>query len=255
MLAHPDILEKGSTELKNNATYICICRALPTTQAEAYTTYCLGKKAVSSSDFTLGASGDGGRKCTIAQISDIPITASGNWTYTAIVDGTRLLIVSVPEEIKAVYDGGLSIINEWYLWYPPPGENRYVHTDVLDQGFTEIKTDCTHVCMVSQMPSTRAEAYNTSADGGYCLGRASVTTTNFTWGDHTAGAAYGRALTVSALPNIFILVTGKWKYTAFTDATRLLCVTRNMAEEQVYLGRVVPLPSKVFLVPGPVLPA
>lgn len=253
MLAHADVLEKGPTEVKNNASYICLCNALPTTRTEAYTTYNLGKKAITSL-FTLGDSGDGGRKCTIAQVSEIPITTSGTWTYTALVDATRLLIVSVPEEEKAVYDGGLSTVNEWYLWYPPPGENRYTHPDVLDQGFTELKTDCVNVCLVSQLPSTRDEAYQTAADNGYCLGRAGVTTDDFTWGNHTAGADYGRALTVSALPNIFILTTGKWKYTAFVDATRLLCVTRNMSEEQVYMGRVVPLPSKVFLVPGPVLP-
>lgn|SRR5574343_180104 len=89
---HSDALDAALNLIKTNATTYHLCSAQPTTRAEAIS-LSLGSVAVTSTDFTVGAGDVSGRKVTVAQKSGT-VAATGSATHAAIIDGTRLLLVT-----------------------------------------------------------------------------------------------------------------------------------------------------------------
>lgn len=104
---HQDVKQNGLQEIKDNATYCCVCSAQPTTQAEAYTTYCLAKVAVSTGDFTWGTVSGVGERLTQSAKTDIPIDSNGTMNHIAWVDGTRLLAVTTAQSMQLQSGGSL----------------------------------------------------------------------------------------------------------------------------------------------------
>ncbi len=91
------VLDNGLTVLDTEANRLDICKTLPTTYAEATSTYTLGNKTSLSIGAPAAASPNG-RKVTVAQITDGTVTAtstgaSDDAQYWAITDtgNSRLL--------------------------------------------------------------------------------------------------------------------------------------------------------------------
>lgn len=82
-----DAMDALLNYIKNNATKICICSALPTTYLQANETYMLAQGAITSSDFTGPADGDtSGRKLTVAAKTTEAATTQGTGTHVALID-------------------------------------------------------------------------------------------------------------------------------------------------------------------------
>ena len=102
------VLDLALAELDTAANVLHVCSQEPTTYTEAITTYTLGNKT----SLNVGAPADrvaagGGRRVTVAAITDGTITATGTATHYAIVDtvGTRLLGTRALAASQAVTDG------------------------------------------------------------------------------------------------------------------------------------------------------
>ncbi len=91
---NPAIIDAALNEIKNNANLMIVCTTMPTTRAEAVTTYALADVAMVPGDFTLANGDTSGRKVTVAAKSGVPIDANGNGQFVALVDATRLLYVT-----------------------------------------------------------------------------------------------------------------------------------------------------------------
>lgn len=103
---HDDVLDDGLQVITDNANRLDICSALPTTYAEATSTYTLGNKTSP----TVGAPSDrtgGGRKVTISAITDGSVTGTGTAGYYAITDtvGSRLLAAQAMVATQSVTSG------------------------------------------------------------------------------------------------------------------------------------------------------
>ena len=90
---HADVQDAAANTIRNNATHLCVCSQQPATRAEAYETYCLAKTNISSGSFTL-TSETGGRVLTASAQPAVSIATSGIMTHYAIIDSTRLLMVT-----------------------------------------------------------------------------------------------------------------------------------------------------------------
>jgi hypothetical protein len=91
------VLDNGLSALDTEANRLDVCHTLPTTYAEATSTYTVGNKTNPSIGSPEAASPNG-RKVTVAQITDGTITATSTGTsddaqYWALVDtvNSRLL--------------------------------------------------------------------------------------------------------------------------------------------------------------------
>lgn len=92
--AHNDVLDGGLLVIKNNANLMIACNAEPTTRTEAVTTFALADVAMASGDFTISDGDTNGRKVRTAAKSAVPVDTSGTATHIALVDATRLLLVT-----------------------------------------------------------------------------------------------------------------------------------------------------------------
>ena len=82
---HDDVFDNGLNVLTNNVENLYICSTLPTTFAEASSTYKLGTKATP----TIGAPADrasGGREVTVSAITDGDVQADGTAGFYALTD-------------------------------------------------------------------------------------------------------------------------------------------------------------------------
>ena len=239
------VIENGSDELRTSANYVWVCSAFPTTRTEAATTYNLGGKAISGV-FSWGdaALGDGSRKLTVAEITGIPISRTGDYEYLAFIDDTRLLCAIPAAPAKTVYSGDTVTVSTFGFIQRQLAGGKWAHQDVLEKGWAEVVANANKITICSQSPSTRTEA-----DDTYCLGRRTISSSNFTWA--ALGTDGSRKNTVDAIAGVQLIATGRWRYTAFIDDTRLLAVTVNITEEQVYSGTQINLDSKTFQFPQP----
>src|SRR6186713_2827889 len=115
-----DVLDAALNTIKNNAVTLCLCSAEPTTRTEAFTTYELAKKTISSADYTGPSDGDsGGRKLVVNAEASVPVDDSGTATHVALVDATRLLCVTICTS-KAVVSGDLVNFPAWTLTFSDP---------------------------------------------------------------------------------------------------------------------------------------
>lgn len=243
---HEDVIKEGFEVLKDSTT-ICLCSQQPTTRTEAITTYALGTKAVTGgSIFSWGDAviGDGSRKLTMAAVSGVPVSVTGTYTDLAFVDGTRLLATVEAAPEKQVYDGDFVTVDSFGFIARQLVSGKFAHQAVLENGFQELIDNVAHICICSQEPSDRTEAYTT-----YNLGRKAISDSSFTWS--TLGDDGGYKSTVDAIAGLQVLTTGSWNYTCFVDATRLLATTTNVTGEQVYAGAQINVDSKVFQFPQP----
>lgn len=94
---HDEMLDAALAEAAE-ANLLTVCSAQPTTRTEAVTTYKLADVAMTpgngNGDYTIGNGDTNGRKLTVAQQSSIAVDSSGTATHIALVDDTRLLLVT-----------------------------------------------------------------------------------------------------------------------------------------------------------------
>lgn len=115
---HDAVLD-GAFAVLDDGTTITVCSQEPTTRTEAITTYMLASDALTGADYTVADGNASGRKCTIAQQTNVPITNSGTATHIAICDGTRLLYVTTCTS-QALTAGGTVTIPAWRVEIADP---------------------------------------------------------------------------------------------------------------------------------------
>lgn len=107
-----DLVLDGAFAVLDNGTIITVCNAEPTTRTQAITTYKLADETLSGGDYTVANGDTSGRKCTIAQKTNVPIDTSGTATHVAICDGSNLLYVTTCTS-QALTAGGTVTIPAW----------------------------------------------------------------------------------------------------------------------------------------------
>ena len=99
---HDDVLDGALKVIKSNANLITVCTAQPTTRSLAINVvggspagYRLASIATSTADYTIAnGSSSNGRKVTVGAQNSVSVDATGSAEHVAIVDGTRLLLVT-----------------------------------------------------------------------------------------------------------------------------------------------------------------
>lgn len=115
------VLDNGLTVLDTEANRIDITSQEATTYAEATSTYTLGN----STSLSIGAPADragGGRKVTVAAISDGSVTGNGTATHYAIVDtvNSRLLATGSLSASQSVTSGNTFTLSTVDIGIPDP---------------------------------------------------------------------------------------------------------------------------------------
>ena len=115
------VLDNGLTVLDTEANKILITSAEATTYTEANATYALGN----STSLSIGAPADrtgGGRKVTVAAITDGSVTGTGTATHYAIVDtvNSRLLATSSLSASQSVTSGNTFTLSTVDIGIPDP---------------------------------------------------------------------------------------------------------------------------------------
>ena len=115
------VFDNGLTILDTEANAVHVTSQEATTYAEAITTYTLGN----STSLSIGAPADrsgGGRKVTVAAISDASITGTGTVTRYALVDttNTRLLATAALTASQSVTTGNTFTLATFDVGIPDP---------------------------------------------------------------------------------------------------------------------------------------
>ena len=114
------ILDNGLNYIDTAAVGIYICSQDPTTYTEATSTFKLGAKTGSAGAlFTAPVDATpNGRQVSSIAISDGSITANGNATAWAVVDGSRLLANGGLASTQTVTSGNLFILPSFAIRIP-----------------------------------------------------------------------------------------------------------------------------------------
>jgi len=115
------VFDNGLSVLDSEANKILVTSQEATTFTEANSTYALGN----STSLSIGTSGDrvgGGRKVTVAAISDGSITGTGTATHYAIVDtaNSRLLATAALTASQSVTSGNTFTLATFDIGIPDP---------------------------------------------------------------------------------------------------------------------------------------
>ena len=115
------VFDNGLTVLDTEANAIHVTSQEATSYAEATSTYTLGN----STSLSINAPADrtgGGRKVTVASISDGSITGTGTATHYAIVDTTnsRLLATAALTASQSVTNGNTFTLATFDIGIPDP---------------------------------------------------------------------------------------------------------------------------------------
>jgi hypothetical protein len=114
-----NVFDKGLSYLATNGTRLDICSSEPATYA-AVAGVSLGNKT----SLSIGAPGDrtgGGRKVTVAQITDGSVTATGTATHYAITNGSsELLATGSLASSQAVTSGNTFTLAAFDIGIPDP---------------------------------------------------------------------------------------------------------------------------------------
>lgn len=115
------VFDSGLTALDTEATRLDICSQEPTTYTEATSTHTLGNKT----SLSVGTPGDrtgGGRKVTVAAITDGSVTATDTATHWAITDtgNSRLLATGALASSQAVTSGNTFTLAAFDIGIPDP---------------------------------------------------------------------------------------------------------------------------------------
>lgn len=118
---HDDVFDNGLNALVNNTENLYICSAMPTTFAEASSTYKLGTKATPS----IGAPADrtpNGRKVTVAAIADGTVNTGGTAAYYALCDNSasKLLAAGDLNATQVVTGGNVFTLTAFDIGIPDP---------------------------------------------------------------------------------------------------------------------------------------
>ena len=115
------VLDNGLTVLDTEANRVDLTSQEATTYAEATSTYTLGNKTSISIGSPTDRTG-GGRKVTMAAISDGTITGTGTATHYAIVDTTnsRLLVTGSLTASQSVTTGNTFSLEALDIGIPDP---------------------------------------------------------------------------------------------------------------------------------------
>lgn len=105
MATTPDDVLDDANAVFATATRMDACTQMPTTLAEATTTYSVGNTAIDSGDFTPGDGDVSGRKVTVAAQNGVAVTGTGDVDFIALTDGTRIIHVADGNG-QAVTSGG-----------------------------------------------------------------------------------------------------------------------------------------------------
>ena len=115
------VFDNGLTVLDTEANAVHVTSQEATTYTEAITTYTLGV----SSSLSIAAPSDragGGRKVSVASISDGSITGTGTVTHYALVDttNTRLLATAALTASQSVTNGNTFTLATFDIGIPDP---------------------------------------------------------------------------------------------------------------------------------------
>ena len=115
------VFDNGLTILDTEANAVHVTSQEATTYAEAITTYTLGN----STSLSIAPPADrtgGGRKVTVAAISDGSITGTGTVTHYALVDtsNTRLLATAALTASQSVTSGNTFTLATFDVGIPDP---------------------------------------------------------------------------------------------------------------------------------------
>jgi len=116
-----DVFDNGLSQLNAIGDRVDICSSIPTTYAEAITTYSLGNKTAyvpaAPSD-----RGGGGREVICPSISDGSVTGDGTAAFFSLVDTgtTALMIAGALSASQAVTTGNTFTLTSWTVGIPDP---------------------------------------------------------------------------------------------------------------------------------------
>tara|TARA_R110000824_G_scaffold356213_2_gene543417 strand:+ start:1335 stop:1706 length:372 start_codon:yes stop_codon:yes gene_type:complete len=115
------VFDNGLTILDTEANKITVTSQESTTYASANSTHALG----ASTSLSIAAPADrsgGGRKVTVAAISDGAVSATGTATHYAIIDtsNTRLLVTGSLTASQAVTNGNTFTLASFDIGIPDP---------------------------------------------------------------------------------------------------------------------------------------
>lgn len=79
----------------------------------------LATTSVASGDFTKAGGSPSGRKTTVAQKANVPVTATGSATHVCLIDGTELLYVTTVTA-QTLTSGNTVTIPAWTITIPNP---------------------------------------------------------------------------------------------------------------------------------------
>ena len=115
------VFDNGLSVLDTEANKITVTSQEASTYAEANATYALGNSTSLSINAPANRTG-GGRKVTVAAVSDGSITATGTATHYAIVDTTnsRLLATAALTASQAVTNGNTFTLASFDIGIPDP---------------------------------------------------------------------------------------------------------------------------------------
>lgn len=116
---HPDVLDSGLEEIKNNCNQQLICNAMPSDRADALSK-ALAAVAMAGIDFTIANGDAGGRKCTVTAKSGVSVTVTGTSAVAALIDGTRLLVVTDETTGQTLTAGNTVNIPTWKITFNDP---------------------------------------------------------------------------------------------------------------------------------------
>jgi hypothetical protein len=88
-----EVTDQGLDYADTNGTRIDICSALPTTYAEATSTFSLGNKTGLNTGATQNGASSG-RRVIVPAITDGNVTGNGTATHWALTDGSGTLIAA-----------------------------------------------------------------------------------------------------------------------------------------------------------------
>lgn len=116
-----EVFDNGLSYIDTYCENLYICSTLPTTFAEASSTYKLGVKAtpaiVAPSDRT-----GGGREITISAITDGSVTATGTAGFYALTDDSASLLLAQGDlaSTQGVTSGNTFTLTEFKIGIPDP---------------------------------------------------------------------------------------------------------------------------------------
>lgn len=97
---------------------ILVTTTQPTTRANALSAS-LASASLTSGDFTKADGSPNGRQTTVGQKSSVPVTATGDATHVALVDGSDLLYVTTVTQ-QTLTNGNTVTVPSWTVTIADP---------------------------------------------------------------------------------------------------------------------------------------